>query len=194
MVLMNSPIASSGTISASASVPLSSYTTGDDNCTLYAVWSRVPVSLSASENTSAVIDANHFIYGIVPGITRAVFESEYMSVSGDGRLEYSQTESGSFGTGTQLRLIDNLTGELLETYTLVIFGDVNGDGNITGLDAGMLVNMENYIAAFDPIIDAAQIKAADVNGDGNINGMDTGILVDVENYTRTIDQTTGLVG
>jgi len=158
-----------------------------------AQWSRVPVSLSPNENTSAVIDANHFIYGLAPGITRAVFESEYMSISGDGRLEYSHTESGLFGTGTQVRLIDNLTDELLGTYTLVIFGDINGDGNIDSSDAGAITDYENFIFLLEPADNAASLMSADLNGDGNIDTSDAGLIVDVENFLLTVDQTTGLV-
>ena len=153
----------------------------------------MPVSLSPNENTSVVIDANHFIYGLAPGITRAVFESEYMSISGDGRLEYSQTESGLFGTGTQVRLIDNLTDELLGTYTLVIFGDINGDGNIDSSDAGAITDYENFIFLLEPADNAAALKSVDLNGDGNIDTSDAGLIVDVENFLLTVDQTTGLV-
>lgn len=178
--------------SASATVPLSSYTMATENKTLYVVWSKIP-TLSALPGSTAIIGLQAgLIVGLVPGITQAVFENSYISISGNGRLEYTLPESGSFGTGTQVRLIDNVTGETLNTYTIVIFGDVNGDGNITGLDTGILVNVENFAVTWDSVADAALIKAADVNGDGNINGIDAGILVDVENYTRTIDQTTGL--
>lgn len=54
------------------------------------------------------------------------------------------------------------------------------------IDIGLIVAAS--VTAWDPVTDAATIKAADVNGDGNVNGLDAGILVDVENYMRTIDQ------
>ncbi len=181
-------------ITAGDEVPLESFIAGTSNCTLYAVWSRVPVSLVANENEAAVIEVQTgYIYGLEPGVTKTVFENSYISISGDGRFEYTMPESGSFGTGTQVRLIDNVTGETLNTYTLVIYGDVNGDGSIDGIDAGRIVDYENYMVVWNSITDAAYIKAGDLNGDGQVDGIDAGITVDAENYIVTINQSIGLV-
>lgn len=53
------------------------------------------------------------------------------------------------GTGIKVDLIDNATTEIIETYTLVIFSDVNGDGSIDSLDAGILFDTENYLTAIN---------------------------------------------
>jgi len=163
----------------------------------YAVNNSIPYELIRLSPSAAVpgcsIDyASHTITGLSSGITSL---EGYFDIESGYELQYVPTPNG-FGTGTVVNVISNTgakgTGDIIASYTIVIFGDVNGDGNITGLDAGMLVNIENYAVSWDPATDAALIKAADVNGDGNINGIDAGILVDVENYMRTIDQTTGL--
>jgi len=70
---------------------------------------------------------------------------------------------------------------------------LNGDANITGIDAGIAVNVENYLLVFDPLADAAHNLAGDVNNDGNLTSVDAGIMVNVENYAQNIDQATGLV-
>jgi len=147
--------------------------------------------LCADANPGFITDsANGMIYGIDPGTAKSFFESSMLLDSGTS-LEYAP-DSGIISTGTSISLIDTATNEVLETYTVVVFGDINGDGNIGGSDAGLLINFENYMISWDPAADAALFEAADVNGDGNVNAIDAGIIVNVENYLMTIDQTTGI--
>ena len=124
------------------------------------------------------------------GITQNEFENGFVSITGNGRLVYNSA-NGTLGTGTKVDLIDNATNDILQTFTIVIFGDVNGDGIINGIDAGIVVNIENYSAVWDSVTDAAFIRAADVNGDGVVNGIDSGIMVNSENYVTHISQVTG---
>lgn len=97
---------------------------------------------------------------------------------------------GGLGTGTTVNA--TLGGDTVESYTLIIFGDLNGDSNIDSSDAGCIVDYENFLLNWDPVFESARLFAADVNGDGNIDSSDAGIIVDVENFLLTIDQTTGL--
>ena len=78
------------------------------------------------------------------------------------------------------------------TYTIVIYGDINGDGNIDSIDAGHLADYENGFVTWDAQSDAAYLKAADLNGDGSIDSIDAGIVADAENYLSNINQSTGL--
>lgn len=96
------------------------------------------------------------------------------------------------GTGSKLQLLAG-DGSIIDELKIVIFGDVNGDGNIDSIDAGLLVDYENYLVNWDPVANAANIKSSDLNGDGNIDSIDAGIAVDAENYIVTIDQKTGLL-
>lgn len=176
-----------------ATQPLESFSIPSLDSTLYAVWSKIPVALTPSEGSSTVIDPdNGFIYGLEPGLTKSSFETNFINIIGSGQLEYS-TISETLGTGVSVDLIDNETQEVLQTFIIVIFGDVNGDGNITGIDAGVVIDVENYMLGFNEITDAAFIKAGDLNLDGNINGSDAGIMVNIENYAANIDQTTGAI-
>jgi len=147
--------------------------------------------LTASDNPTFVADSvNNFIYGINAGTTKAFFESSLQLASGT-KLEYIP-DNGTLNTGTVVNLIDTATNQILESYTIVVFGDVNGDGNIDSIDAGIITDVENYITAWNPATDAALYKAGDLNGDGNVDSIDAGIAVDAQNYVVTIDQTTGL--
>ncbi len=151
-------------------------------------------TIVADPGSTTVIDQNsHIIYGLHAGMTQDQFETDYIHFSGNMHADYTYV-SGVFGTGTQVSIIDGTAKAVLETYTIVIFGDVNGDGNIDSIDAGKIVDIQNYMTSWDPVADAAFYKAADVNGDGNIDSIDAGLLVDSQNYMAQIDQTTGLAG
>ncbi len=160
--------------------------------TLYAVWERVPVTFSVKDGETTIIDRNgHYIYGLTPGMKTSEFENEFVQVNGDGDIVFTYP-SGSFGTGTKVDIVDNVTNEVKETYYIVIFGDVNGDGNIDSIDAGTMVDVENKSITWNPSADAAFIKAGNVNGDVNVDSLDAGIAVDFENEMINIDQITGL--
>lgn len=175
-----------------ASQPLESYTLPANDTVLYAIWRMTPVAITARNGSTTVINGEYkFIYGLAPGITQSVFENAYIELTGNARLEYS-TFNGGFGSGTIVYVIDNDTQAILESYRIVIFGDVNGDGNADSIDAGLMIDFENYILEFDAATGAALRKAADLNGDGNIDSTDAGIAVDAENFLVTIDQATGL--
>ncbi len=180
-------------LTADAAAALESCVFSSGDTTLYAVWSKIPVALTPDTGSATVIDqANGFIYGLEPGTTKTVFETDCVHISGSGQIQYS-TVSNILGTGTKVNIVDSITQQIVKTYVIVIFGDVTGDGNITGIDAGVIVDVENYALDFDEIIDAAYIKAGDLNGDGNLNGTDAGIMVNIENYAVNINQTTGTV-
>ena len=69
-----------------------------------------------------------------------------------------------------------------------IYGDVNGDGKISGMDATRLLR---YLAFFDPSTGASSLEitaGADTNGDGRINGMDVTRLL---RYLAFFDPVTG---
>jgi len=164
------------------------YTIGSSDICFYACWNTVPVTIDTVSGSSTVINqSDGLIYGLKAGLTTVVFESEYIQINGNGSLVYTPS-SGILGTGTEVKLIDNSTGAVIETYRVVIFGDVNGDGNINGIDSGIIVDFDNYLFAWDAATDAPFIIAADVNGDGNINNIDAGIVVNAENYLVNIDQ------
>jgi len=61
------------------------------------------------------------------------------------------------------------------TYTMIVLGDVNGDGEISPLD---YVKIENYIMKRS-VMNNIQKKAADINGDGGISPLD---YVKIENH------------
>lgn len=117
-----------------------------------------------------------YVYGVPVGTTDLTpyFEVEngYFEVSGEG-------------TGATLTVYKT-SGEEYETYTLIIFGDVNGDNFITIIDASTIKSAASGVV----IEDEAQSFAADVNGDSFITIIDastvksaaSGIAITVNPY------------
>lgn len=146
--------------------------------------------ISPAEGSSCVVDNDDsLIYGLEPGTTKQQFESSLVQVTAGYSLLFSPE---TIGTGTKVSVKKDADGTVVATYTIIIFGDTNGDGHIDSIDAGQMVDYENYMFSWDPTVDAAYLKAGDLNGDGNVDSIDAGIAVDAENYLLTIDQTTGL--
>lgn len=116
-----------------------------------------------------------YIYGVEPEAGEtvdAVFE-----VVGDGELEIIATEAGSeAGTGTIVNVLD-ANGDVVESYVLVIFGDVNGDGMVDMADSSDIDLHDSYMYEYSADgmrFDLAyQSFAADVNCDGMVDMADS---------------------
>lgn len=61
-------------------------------------------------------------------------------------------------------------GVLTVSAGSVVYGDVNGDGNINNRDLGLL---QKYLNGSDVTVDEL---AADLNADGKLNNRDLGLL------------------
>ncbi|HOO26468.1 MAG TPA: dockerin type I domain-containing protein, partial [Clostridiales bacterium] len=87
----------------------------------------------------------------------------------------------------RVRLMVN--GSLRATYTVILFGDVNGDGNIDDGDGSLIVDVENHILNWNASPDKRY--ASDLNADGAIDSSDAAFVTEVMNYVQAIDQTNG---
>ncbi len=139
-----------------------------ETVTLYAVWQDIQVELIAKEGATTVIDSERgFIYGLKTEMQMDELLNDYLDVVGNGRLELT---SAMIGTGTVVQLYNENNGELVAEYTLVIFGDVNGDGHVNSSDVTELRNMNAGLIEY--AADSAQYFAADITHDGNVNSSD----------------------
>ena len=143
---------------------------------------------SAIGSTTVIDTESGYIYGLEPGMTKTQFENTYVSFSDDVSLVYAPN-TNSLGTGTTVSVVQNTTSLILETYRIIIFGDVNGDSAIDSIDAGIIVDVESFALHWD-IEDAAVYRfAGNVNGDATADSIDAGLVVDSENYMVQISQT-----
>ncbi len=122
--------------------------------------------LVAIENTTAVIDnENKYVYGITPGDN----VEDYFKVT-NGTLDLVANSSGyKNGTGAIVN-VKNSSGTVVDTYTVIIFGDVNGDGEITANDYGVV----QRASLGAPLGEGIQTMAADVNADNSVTAADYG--------------------
>ena len=131
------------------------------------------------ENTTAVIDAeNKYVYGITSGDS----VEDYIKVN-NGSFELVANSSGyTNGTGATVK-VKNASGTVVDIYTVIIFGDVNGDTAIDNLDYGSVKNATQGAS----IAGDANTIAADVNGDAAADNLDYGII---KNATQGVSITT----
>ena len=140
--------------------------------------------LEAFPGSDTVIDkSENLIYGLSLGLIS--LENHVVPIGG-ATLELEKSSEFICGTGTVVNVM--LNGNVYRSYTVVIFGDINGDGNVDGIDAGLLVDYENHRSSWAP--DPCYLRAGDVNRDGNIDSVDAGMMVDSENAYKDIDQIT----
>ena len=120
--------------------------------------------LVAKADMPTVIDnTNKYIYGITAGDS----VEDYIKVN-NGSFELVANSSGyTNGTGATVK-VKNASGTVVDTYTVIIFGDVNGDAAITAAD-GNTVASATLGATIE---DTANNMAADVNGDATITVAD----------------------
>lgn len=139
----------------------------------------ISTRIETVEESGATIDSeNKFIYGVDEGIDNL---DEFVKVQ-NGELRYTETENG-FGTGTKVEVVDK-SGEVIDTYTIVIFGDVNGDGVVDGQDSTFI-----WMLIWVPSEETtAYTLAADVNKDGVIDATDAEIVEQVGVMNGTVAQ------
>ena len=180
-----------------------------NDLTLYACYERVQVMLIPKNDTcTTVIDrdgltvddyvdgeSKWYVYGLVQMITTEELLDEYIDVSGDGKivLEFEETQNAGYpGTGTIIKVYDNVTGEMVESFRIIIFGDLNGDAYINAVDVAMATDESIYVTSWSYEGSKEYLEyrvlAADVNEDGQIRATDVAIISDHSLLISIIDQ------
>ena len=176
------------------------------NITVEPDFERIPPRLVEEPGSTTVIDREKFIITGLQEILNENILADYLEVEGDGFYKIVPVQTRYYGTGTKVELYDNLdTSAPIETYVIVVYGDVNGDSLIEDTDGG-LIGDEGFALAWsteeyydrdsktwikNENYDPYKTMAADLNGDGNIDALDRGIHGDVVLTISVIDQVTG---
>ncbi|MBR3768701.1 MAG: dockerin type I repeat-containing protein [Clostridia bacterium] len=132
-----------------------------------------PRYLNAAEDTETVIDSvNMLIYGIEPEIEEI---TDFINPVLDYTVECNMyIEDGYYiGTGSTVNVSD--TTGIIATYTVILYGDINGDGEIDSNDAAVIYA---YLNGGSTLIEEGNVffEAADVNFDGIIDATDRNII------------------
>ena len=83
------------------------------------------------------------------------------------------------GTGSVVYIYNSKTNELIAIYTVVLYGDVNGDGLINNADQEIITSVATYTGTID---NKWCLTAADVNHDGAVDAFDV-----IETELQTLD-------
>lgn len=114
------------------------------------------------DGDTMVIDG--YLLGFDPDNNGAI--DELFAVEGDGEMQIVATEAGSeAGTGTMVNVVDN-DGNVVETYVVIVFGDVNGDGFADTTDASNIEQHDGWVLGDLGRLYSYQDFAGDVNIDG----------------------------
>lgn len=125
------------------------------------------------------------IYGIAAQTTNIL---DYIDVAVDGCTVscVNYNNNANIGTGSVVT-VKNANNDIVATYTVILFGDVNGDGLIDFVDAEAA---DIYVSDGDALDFAgnAGIIAADLDWDGIVEFEDVNILYDHADGLLTINQ------
>ncbi|MGI6248007.1 MAG: hypothetical protein ACOYJX_01180 [Acutalibacteraceae bacterium] len=127
------------------------------------------VVLSAENGSSAYIDHEaKFIYGLPAdgSLTPGSIDAN-LKTTDNGQLIITPGGTGS-GTGATVELIRIADGKVVSVYSIVLFGDTNGDSFTDGQDAAVIYMLAAGMLTEDDVGDAVY-RAADVNQDGVID-------------------------
>ena len=105
------------------------------------------------------------------------------STGDETHIRITPNDQGVESTGAIIEIVDS-DENVLETYVFVYFGDVDGDGMISGSD-GFIA--EEYEITYEGIESYAAYVAADVDGDGMVSGSDGFAMAEYEITYMGID-------
>ncbi|MBQ3149893.1 MAG: leucine-rich repeat protein [Clostridia bacterium] len=121
-------------------------------------------------SNTATIDDELNVRGLPSGLTKETVK-DYVSVDGDAIMEISDDV---ITTGTTIELINREYGTIDNTYTVIIDGDINGDGSKASSED--FTAMRDIITGSDSEYSDINKQAADLNGDGIVNSTDLTIM------------------
>lgn len=151
--------------------------------TVSVVGETVDLVPNAAYDSQAVIDKDRmFVYGFDVGMGTTAELKQKVVASGSGTIKVVYTEYG-LGTGAKINVLSDNT--VVKSYTIIIFGDVNGDAVIDTNYASDVLSAASGLKDYE---DDCIIMAADLNGDGNIDTMDSGIVFSVASAIIDLDQ------
>lgn len=122
-------------------------------------------------------------------------DSAYLGIFQDlvnARVEVTPTDNG-YGTGTVIQVINDTTNEVIETYVVVLRGDVTGDSFSDFGDSVAMVEHEGGLYDWVYTEQGWNAAAADLDQDWAVGGADALVAEFVASMLADVDQSTGEV-
>ena len=138
---------------------------------------------SKADSTAVINEKSKVIYGLKQGISKTELLSQYIETV-DG---VNVSVSDKIGTGVKLDICDS-SGNKIDTYTIIIVGDINGDGFYNGMDSVLLKCLSNSLIS-KSIIDENILIAVDCNQNGQLDEADYEVLDAAGVFLEEINQT-----
>lgn len=119
--------------------------------------------------SSAYKIGSKYVTGLKVGVKASAFLKNVSVEGGSLKLvdASGKTNTGTLATGNKLEVYDS-SDKLVKTYEIVIYGDVNGDGDINVLD---MIRVNRHVLELGKL-SGSYLQAADANRDGNANVLD----------------------
>lgn len=126
-------------------------------------------SVELSSKYQEITGAENLMLKIPGGVTGKKMLSSITVTNGSAAVitQNGDSNSGTVGTGMQLVIYDT-AGAKVKTYTIVVEGDLSGDGKITVID---LLRLQKAILGNVSLSEAEQV-AGDMNNNEGINVLD----------------------
>ncbi len=137
---------------------------------------------SAYDSTAVIDKEKMVVYGFDVGMTSTSELKQKVIASGSGTIKVVYTDYG-LGTGSKINVV--LDDTIVKTYSIVIFGDVNGDAVIDTNDFSDMLSAASGLKDYE---DDCVMMAAELNGDGSIDTMDSSIVFAVASAILDLDQ------
>ena len=134
-------------------------------------------------NKPTVLDKRDWtIYGVAEGLSTYF---SYVTNLGSGSVDYHYTKNGT-GTGTEIFIEDD-NGNELQTYTIIVYGDVDGDSYADATDANIVYAYCAGLLQRSDLDDFA-FRAADADADELVDSQDAYFLRRAGLKQCTVDQ------
>ncbi len=144
------------------------------------------------DNASIIIDkyGQRLVYGLTINTYTAkglCLQFENVNIALYDKNGNRKGDNDKVGTGDNLVLLDG-SGKIYRTLAVVIYGDIDGDGDVNANDA-FITKMYIYGYFLRSQFADAQIKAMDVNHDYIVTESDTSVMEDIGISQGEIKQT-----
>lgn len=143
---------------------------------------KVDIELIKNSGPLSFTKQNDLIYGF--NILKDITEPVNQSIGLKNNTHFDIDDSSKAKTGDEIRVVDDKTGNVLKTYTVVVFGDVNGDGIYDGRDATIISLIINGMLTPSP----SMRLAADCNHDNVITAEDLAMVEQAGLLLSTVSQ------
>lgn len=139
---------------------------------------------TVNNNSALVVDAEKSLvsgFDLTKGVDEAVEQA--FALSDGTHIAYDNVSTPR--TGDKIDIRADETDDFICSYTVVVFGDTNGDGKYDGTDA----TIASLIAEDMLVLDEAAMTAADCNHDGTVDQVDVDLLNQAGVLLSKVDQT-----